>query len=131
LLGRCQSHGPLAPIFNVLVIVQFKVFTKLPTATLLFASRGTVVRQVGIGIIVKEARHYFDLLWMSIYYSHQTNKQPLKCMTTEDRESGLKLQRQPTIVATTSVRSQPPKPKETRILRDASTARFHSSKSVT
>jgi hypothetical protein len=38
--------------------MQFEIFAKLPTSTLLFASGRAVVRQVRIRVIVKEAGHY-------------------------------------------------------------------------
>jgi len=57
LLGGGQSHSGFLPFDNVLLVVEFKVFTKLPTPALLFAARGAVVRQIRIGIIVKETGH--------------------------------------------------------------------------
>ena len=37
--------------------MKFEIFTKLPTPSLLLTTCGTVVRQVCIGIIVKETWH--------------------------------------------------------------------------
>jgi hypothetical protein len=46
----------------VLLVVQPKVLPKLPPAALLLPSRGTVVRQVRVGVIVKETWHRLLLL---------------------------------------------------------------------
>ena len=37
--------------------MKLKVFTKLPTTPLLFATSCTVMRQVRVGIVVKESGH--------------------------------------------------------------------------
>jgi len=57
LLCRGQSHTALLPFDNVFLVVQLEILPKLPTSPLLFAAGGTVVGQVRVGIIVKEAGH--------------------------------------------------------------------------
>jgi hypothetical protein len=57
LLSGCEAHGSLAPIRHVGLVVQAKVLPKLPSSSLLLSSSGRIVRQVGIAIVVEEARH--------------------------------------------------------------------------
>ena len=57
LLCRGQSHAALLPFDNVRLVVQLEILPELPTPPLLFAAGGTVVGQVRVGIIVKEAGH--------------------------------------------------------------------------
>ena len=57
LLGSCQSHGSLAPFLQMLVVMQLEIFTKLPSPPLLLPSRGTIVRQIRMRIIIKEPWH--------------------------------------------------------------------------
>jgi hypothetical protein len=37
--------------------MEFEIFTELPATSLLLASGSTVVGQISVGIVVKEARH--------------------------------------------------------------------------
>jgi hypothetical protein len=37
--------------------MHLEIFSELPSTTLLFPPRGTIVRQVGVGIIVKKSWH--------------------------------------------------------------------------
>jgi hypothetical protein len=57
LLSGCEAHGSLAPIRHVGLVVQAKVLPKLPSSSLLLSSSGRIVRQIGIAIVVEEARH--------------------------------------------------------------------------
>jgi len=37
--------------------MQFEIFSELPSTSLLLSARGAIVRQVRIGIIIKETGH--------------------------------------------------------------------------
>ena len=60
LLGRRQPHWSGAPLVEILLVVQLEVLPELPSPALLLPSRGGVMGQVRVGIVVKEARHYFQ-----------------------------------------------------------------------
>ena len=47
-------------------VMQFEILSKFPTTSLLFATSGTVVSQIGIGIIVKEPRHSEILVFFGV-----------------------------------------------------------------
>lgn len=57
LLGGGEAHGTRPPFVKVLVVVELEVFSELPPSPLLLPTRRRVVRQVCVGVIVKEARH--------------------------------------------------------------------------
>jgi hypothetical protein len=65
LLCRSETHGTLTPVFHIVFVMKFKVLTEFPSSPLLFTTRGTVVRQVGIRIIVKKSRHDGDVVGSS------------------------------------------------------------------
>lgn len=57
LLGTGETHRTPTPIGHERIVMQFEIFTKLPTPSLLLATRRTIVRQVCVGIIIKETWH--------------------------------------------------------------------------
>ena len=57
LLRRGQSHSSLLPFHDVLLVVEFEVLAKLPSPALLFATGGTVVCQIRVGVVVEKAGH--------------------------------------------------------------------------
>jgi hypothetical protein len=57
LLRGCQAHFTASPLINIIFVMQFKIFAKLPSSTLLLASCSTVVRQISVGVVVEETRH--------------------------------------------------------------------------
>lgn len=61
LLCRGEAHGASTPIIQILMVVQLEIFSKFPSAALLLPPRGTVVRQVGVGIIVKKTGHIITI----------------------------------------------------------------------
>ena len=64
LLRSRQSHGSATPFGHMFLVMHFEILSKFPSPSLLFPSRGTVVRQIGVGIIVKKAGHFGWLCWM-------------------------------------------------------------------
>jgi hypothetical protein len=73
LLCRGQSHSALLPFHNVCLIVQFEILPELPTSALLFAAGGTVMGQIRVGIIVKEAGHGEMNQWMVGWMNESIN----------------------------------------------------------
>jgi hypothetical protein len=65
LLCRSETHGTLTPVFHIAFVMKFKVLTEFPSSSLLLTTRGTVVRQVGIRIIVKKSWHDGDVVGSS------------------------------------------------------------------
>jgi hypothetical protein len=58
LLGAGQPHRSTPPVGQVPLVVDPKVLPELPSPPLLLPSRGAVVRQVRVGVIVEEAGHW-------------------------------------------------------------------------
>ena len=56
-LCGCQAHLTAVPVIQVNLVVQSKVFAEFPATTLLLTPRSRIVRQISIGVVVKEARH--------------------------------------------------------------------------
>jgi len=57
LLRRRQPHGTGPPLAEILLVVQLEVLPELPPPALLLPSRGRVMGQVRVGIVVEEAGH--------------------------------------------------------------------------
>ena len=68
LLCRRQSHLTPPPTIDVGLIMQSEIFTKLPSSPLLLPPRRRIMRQIGIGIIIKKARHDSILLKVSVLF---------------------------------------------------------------
>jgi len=62
LLCRGQSHSALLPFRDMFLVVKLEVLTEFPSPALLFATGGTVVCQIRVGVIVEKAGHGESIL---------------------------------------------------------------------